>query len=95
MSSARIRKCPVCSVPTILESGCNKMTCSQCRTLWCYICKEKAASNHWHLGGCPLYTKTNDITDRGVVEAAGNQAANKYSDAQEMSAVTGLVQKIL
>merc|ERR1719491_137940 len=87
MSSARIRKCPVCAVSSVIDSGCNKMTCPKCRSQWCYICKEVAASiDHWNNGRCKLYTN-NDITDRGVVGAAGNQTANKYSDVQEASAV--------
>ncbi|GAA6012212.1 hypothetical protein JCM10207_002762 [Rhodosporidiobolus poonsookiae] len=41
MSAALIRRCPKpgCGEPYIKENGtCNKITCSSCRTLSCYIC---------------------------------------------------------
>jgi E3 ubiquitin-protein ligase RNF14 len=31
-------ECPVCLVPVQKSSGCNHMTCFQCRTHFCYIC---------------------------------------------------------
>ena len=39
MSEASIRKCPKCQQTFVKEDGCNKMTCSACRTLSCYICR--------------------------------------------------------
>jgi TRIAD3 protein (E3 ubiquitin-protein ligase RNF216) len=40
MTKALIRICPnkACNTPMLKEAGCNKMTCSKCRTLSCYIC---------------------------------------------------------
>ncbi|GAA5897292.1 hypothetical protein JCM5296_000992 [Sporobolomyces johnsonii] len=43
MSAALIRRCPKpgCNEPYIKEAGtCNKITCSSCRTLSCYICNK-------------------------------------------------------
>lgn len=39
MSDALIRKCPKCSQACIKETGCNKMTCASCRTLFCNVCR--------------------------------------------------------
>ncbi|ETW80698.1 hypothetical protein HETIRDRAFT_476396 [Heterobasidion irregulare TC 32-1] len=40
MSRALMRNCPSCKKGFIKESGCNKMTCPNCRTLSCYVCRE-------------------------------------------------------
>ncbi|KAF3482238.1 IBR domain containing protein [Arthroderma uncinatum] len=42
MSEAIIRICPnqKCKTPIIKEYGCNKMCCTKCSTLMCYICKK-------------------------------------------------------
>ncbi|BGP18474.1 hypothetical protein JCM10213_001211 [Rhodosporidiobolus nylandii] len=43
MTEALLRRCPKegCGEPFIKEQGtCNKITCSSCRTLSCYICKQ-------------------------------------------------------
>ncbi|ODN77001.1 hypothetical protein, variant 7 [Cryptococcus amylolentus CBS 6039] len=40
MSAALIRNCPRCTKPFIKESGCNKIVCSNCRTISCYICRQ-------------------------------------------------------
>lgn len=56
MSKALIRKCPKCQVQIVKEFGCNKMTCTKCRTLMCYICRKditKDSYRHFKPGGCP------------------------------------------
>ncbi|KAA1474208.1 hypothetical protein DENSPDRAFT_840773 [Dentipellis sp. KUC8613] len=40
MTRALMRNCPRCNKAFIKESGCNKMTCPNCRTLSCYICRQ-------------------------------------------------------
>ncbi|KXN82310.1 hypothetical protein AN958_02742, partial [Leucoagaricus sp. SymC.cos] len=40
MTQALMRNCPNCKKSFIKESGCNKMTCPNCRTLFCYICRQ-------------------------------------------------------
>ncbi|KAL5525503.1 hypothetical protein ACEPAG_6839 [Sanghuangporus baumii] len=40
MTEALMRNCPRCKKAFIKESGCNKMTCPNCRTLSCYICRQ-------------------------------------------------------
>ncbi|KAG0287062.1 hypothetical protein BGZ96_008970 [Linnemannia gamsii] len=39
MSQALIRECPKCKSRFFKTEGCNKMTCPQCRTHMCYVCK--------------------------------------------------------
>ncbi|KAF9301288.1 hypothetical protein BGZ74_006887 [Mortierella antarctica] len=39
MSEALIRECPKCKSRFFKTEGCNKMTCPQCATKMCYICK--------------------------------------------------------
>ncbi|ORX36468.1 hypothetical protein BD324DRAFT_651707 [Kockovaella imperatae] len=40
MSEALIRKCPRCSKPFLKEYGCNKIHCTGCNTLSCYVCRQ-------------------------------------------------------
>ncbi|KAG1738308.1 hypothetical protein EDD22DRAFT_959526 [Suillus occidentalis] len=40
MTRALMRNCPKCQKAFIKEYGCNKMTCPNCRTVSCYICRE-------------------------------------------------------
>ncbi|KAF1989365.1 hypothetical protein K402DRAFT_295694, partial [Aulographum hederae CBS 113979] len=39
MSEALIRKCFHCQLPYMKEHGCNHITCSQCHSHQCYICR--------------------------------------------------------
>ncbi|KAL4807685.1 hypothetical protein BDV18DRAFT_106933 [Aspergillus unguis] len=54
MSQALIRRCPKCQVQIIKESGCNKMQCTKCHTLMCYVCqKDITKESYRHFGrGC-------------------------------------------
>lgn len=40
MTRALMRNCPKCQKAFIKEHGCNKMTCPNCQTVSCYICRE-------------------------------------------------------
>ncbi|KAL4266826.1 RING-type domain-containing protein [Pleurotus pulmonarius] len=40
MTQALLRNCPKCEKAFIKEAGCNKMTCPNCRTLSCYVCRQ-------------------------------------------------------
>src|SRR5699024_6031984 len=53
MSEALMRSCPKCKVKIIKENGCNKMQCTKCRTLMCYVCKKDITGqgyNHFNQG---------------------------------------------
>lgn len=45
------RKCPGCGVRTFRYTGCNHMTCSQCRAEWCWVCGQKWRSSHYGCSG--------------------------------------------
>ncbi|KAJ6623544.1 hypothetical protein B0H10DRAFT_1786528 [Mycena sp. CBHHK59/15] len=40
MTRALMRNCPKCQKAFIKEQGCNKMTCPNCMSLSCYICRK-------------------------------------------------------
>ncbi|XP_068757054.1 E3 ubiquitin-protein ligase parkin-like isoform X2 [Montipora capricornis] len=45
------KKCPGCQANTEKNEGCNHMTCSRCKTQWCWICvkawNSECQSSHW------------------------------------------------
>ncbi|KAF9576631.1 hypothetical protein EC968_006979 [Mortierella alpina] len=41
MSQALIRECPKCKSRFFKTEGCNKMTCPECHTKMCYVCKKE------------------------------------------------------
>jgi hypothetical protein len=60
-------RCPRCKIPIEKTTGCNHITCTNCKTHSCYICREKTPAvvvdgvirhyHHWNRNGatCPLY----------------------------------------
>ncbi|KAE8348655.1 hypothetical protein BDV28DRAFT_81746 [Aspergillus coremiiformis] len=61
MSEALIRNCPKCNIKIIKETGCNKMTCSKCQCVMCYLCKKDISREHYnHFGRPPTYCETHD-----------------------------------
>ncbi|KAG8970228.1 hypothetical protein FRC03_010418 [Tulasnella sp. 419] len=52
MTAALMRKCPKCSKSFIKEAGCNKMSCPNCATLSCYVCR-KAITGYDHFDQTP------------------------------------------
>lgn len=46
MSAALIRPCPTCQTPATKLDGCNKMTCPQCHTFYCYVCRQKVRARY-------------------------------------------------
>jgi TRIAD3 protein (E3 ubiquitin-protein ligase RNF216) len=52
MTRALMRNCPKCQKAFIKEHGCNKMTCPNCRTVSCYICR-KIINGYEHFGDSP------------------------------------------
>ncbi|KAE9554569.1 hypothetical protein FO519_002208 [Halicephalobus sp. NKZ332] len=45
------KPCPVCKVPTERDGGCAHISCTQCRTDWCFICSKEWTTecqwDHW------------------------------------------------
>ncbi|KAH7887197.1 hypothetical protein F5I97DRAFT_1873899 [Phlebopus sp. FC_14] len=52
MTRALMRNCPKCKKAFIKEMGCNKMTCPNCHTVSCYICR-KIINGYDHFSNQP------------------------------------------
>lgn len=84
-SEAMIRTCPQCKVKIIKESGCNKMRCTTCGCLMCYVCKKDISSGrdggyeHFHKSGsnCKLYDDTRIDRHRDEADNAEREAIKK------------------
>ncbi|CCM00543.1 uncharacterized protein FIBRA_02577 [Fibroporia radiculosa] len=55
MTRALMRNCPKCQKAFIKEMGCNKMTCPNCRTTSCYVCRE-IITGYEHFNNPPPYS---------------------------------------
>ncbi|KAF9651340.1 hypothetical protein BDM02DRAFT_857152 [Thelephora ganbajun] len=90
MTNALLRNCPQCNKVFIKESGCNKMTCPNCLTLSCYVCR-KVITGYEHFnesrpgqpqraeraGKCLLWDKVEE-RHQGEVEEAQKRAIAEY-----------------
>jgi TRIAD3 protein (E3 ubiquitin-protein ligase RNF216) len=95
MSAALIRTCNKCSAPFIKENGCNKMTCTKCRNIQCYVCSKSCQYNHFNdtsrggkTGNCPLFDdgygveKRHQDEVRAAEEQARKTALEKHPEVQ-------------
>ncbi|GAA6060626.1 hypothetical protein JCM10212_006377 [Sporobolomyces blumeae] len=89
MSTALIRSCPKCQAPFVKSDGCNKITCSRCNALSCYIC-QKQVKGYEHFeqrmgatgsSKCPLFDDT-EARNFQEVEEARRKAQEGLKDAQ-------------
>ncbi|KAK8028167.1 E3 ubiquitin-protein ligase [Apiospora marii] len=77
MSEAMIRRCNSCKNPFIKQDGCNKITCTRCRTIQCYVCRQTVkgydhfndASRGGKEGQCPLFDATEERHEAEVQRA--------------------------
>ncbi|KAK6008314.1 hypothetical protein QM012_000217 [Aureobasidium pullulans] len=76
-SKALIRNCNKCKQAFIKSDGCNKMTCSKCGNLQCYLCGVNVTANYAHFNApdseCPVFSET--ITLDAMHEQEVNTAA--------------------
>ncbi|KAL6706833.1 hypothetical protein ACN47E_005169 [Coniothyrium glycines] len=89
MSEALIRHCNQCKHPFVKEMGCNKMTCTHCRNVQCYVCSENVDS-YLHFGAgqhgkCPLHENVEDRHEQEVKRAADEAMAKVRADNPELS----------
>ncbi|KAK6497650.1 hypothetical protein TWF481_012055 [Arthrobotrys musiformis] len=84
MTEALLRKCGKCSLPYVKESGCNKIVCSRCHAMNCYLCS-KVIKDYHHFndparggrtGNCLLFDNT-DERHHNEVHAAEEAAIAK------------------
>lgn len=90
MSEALVKKCNKCKTPFIKSDGCNKITCTKCRNIQCYICSEDCVATatggtyaHFNdpsrggkAGQCQLFDDT-ETRHQEVVNAAQKAAIAK------------------
>ncbi|KAH4039632.1 hypothetical protein HBI56_133970 [Parastagonospora nodorum] len=89
MSAALIRQCNKCKHPFVKEYGCNKMRCSHCRNVQCYVCS-KNVTNYEHFGEvgrgrCPLHENVEDRHEQEVKKAADDAMAKVRADNPSLS----------
>ena len=95
-SEAMMRTCPKCKVKLIKEYGCNKMICTNCRAIMCYICQKDISGtgkeqgyDHFHRAGatCALHDTTGVDRHEAEADAAETaaiaEAKAEYEDIDE------------
>ncbi|KAF2094612.1 hypothetical protein NA57DRAFT_80411 [Rhizodiscina lignyota] len=91
MTEALVRSCNKCKNKFIKEFGCNKMTCTVCHNIQCYVCSQNVTDyNHFADGGlyggpttqrrkCPLNDDVN-IRHENEVKMAEEEALKKVRE---------------
>jgi len=79
MTEALVRSCHKCKNKYIKEFGCNKMMCTRCMSIQCYVCsKDITKDGYAHFnesarggrpGQCPLFDNTEQRHDEDVKKA--------------------------
>ncbi|ETN42059.1 uncharacterized protein HMPREF1541_03998 [Cyphellophora europaea CBS 101466] len=81
-SESVMRPCPKCKVKIMKEHGCNKMACTQCGCLMCYLCKidiSRTGYEHFNKPGskCQLYDRNTNALHDEEADAAELEAIKK------------------
>ena len=77
-SADEVKLCPECSVPIFRKAGCNSMTCTVCKTKFCWLCLERDPKGDHFLSvtGCtyfgkkPWSRKKRKLYQAGILAAA-------------------------
>ncbi|RMZ76354.1 hypothetical protein DV738_g5029, partial [Chaetothyriales sp. CBS 135597] len=88
-TEALVRACPRCKVKIIKEMGCNKMLCTKCGCLMCYVCKADITQTrggpyeHFNQPGsrCCLYDKVGAPIHNQDADAAEEEAIRRAKEA--------------
>lgn len=89
--------CPTCNVRVQRSFGCNHMTCTQCRTHFCYRCGTQLDSEnpyaHFRSGGCPTFDTAEvqrmaqrEQQGHGYVEDELRRLQEEFGDQRELFA---------
>lgn len=93
MTRALMRNCPKCQKAFIKEHGCNKMTCPNCHTVSCYVCR-KIIHGYGHFdesphargrsdkGKCALWDQSVEKRHADEVSAAAKRALEELKSKQ-------------
>ncbi|KAI0013027.1 hypothetical protein F4779DRAFT_625475 [Xylariaceae sp. FL0662B] len=92
MSAALIRSCNKCNNPFMKESGCNKIQCTRCGTIQCYVCRQTITGyqhfNDTSRGGkkgqCALFDSTEDRHQQEVQRAEEEARQKVVKDNPDM-----------
>ncbi|EXJ94098.1 hypothetical protein A1O1_02491 [Capronia coronata CBS 617.96] len=86
-SDAVMRTCPRCKVKIVKEFGCNKILCTNCRTMLCYECKENLSAipnpyDHFNQPGsqCALYDQEGVNRHEAEANQAETEAIGKVKE---------------
>ncbi|OTA93742.1 hypothetical protein M434DRAFT_288139 [Hypoxylon sp. CO27-5] len=94
MSAALIRTCNQCKNPFLKSDGCNKVRCTRCGTIHCYVCR-KTITDYRHFndvsrggknGRCPLYDSTEERHQEEVQRAEEETRQKVARDNPEIAA---------
>ncbi|KAI1143111.1 hypothetical protein F5Y05DRAFT_367519 [Hypoxylon sp. FL0543] len=94
MSAALIRTCNQCKNPFLKVDGCNKVRCTRCGTMHCYVCR-KTITDYKHFndtsrggknGRCPLYDSTEERHQQEVQRAEEETRQQVARDNPEVAA---------
>ncbi|KAH7906652.1 hypothetical protein BJ138DRAFT_1129757 [Hygrophoropsis aurantiaca] len=80
MTRALMRNCPKCQKAFIKENGCNKMTCPNCHTLSCYICRQ-VIHGYEHFNHAPPYNGPSDNSKCQLWDAVEQRHAEEVTEA--------------
>ncbi|KAH7929949.1 hypothetical protein BV22DRAFT_1028918 [Leucogyrophana mollusca] len=80
MTRALMRNCPKCQKAFIKENGCNKMTCPNCHTMSCYICR-KVISGYDHFNNPPPYSGRPDESKCKLWDVVEQRHAEEVTEA--------------
>ncbi|KAJ4301860.1 hypothetical protein N0V90_003956 [Kalmusia sp. IMI 367209] len=94
MTAALIRNCNKCKHPFIKDTGCNKMSCSHCRNVQCYVCS-KDVKDYAHFDnrtGCPLHDNVEQRHEKEVKKAADEAMSRVKADNPDVSEADLMIQ---
>ncbi|KAF1951495.1 hypothetical protein CC80DRAFT_424773 [Byssothecium circinans] len=94
MSAALIRHCNKCKHPFIKLAGCNKMACTRCGNVQCYVCSKDVRDYHHFSDGsgdprgsskCPLHDNVEARHEEEVKKAAAEARAKVQAENPNIS----------
>ncbi|KAI9821853.1 MAG: hypothetical protein M1827_002435 [Pycnora praestabilis] len=96
MTEALVRSCNQCKNKYIKETGCNKMVCTRCRSIQCYVCSKTISNSEGYShfndsnrggqqGNCPLFDNTEQRHDDEVKKAELTALAKAQAENPDLS----------
>ncbi|KAF9264839.1 hypothetical protein L218DRAFT_861859 [Marasmius fiardii PR-910] len=83
MTRALMRSCPKCNKAFVKDDGCNKMTCPNCRSLSCYICRKLIPEGYAHFNQAPPHEPTTSKSSKKCPLWDGPVEARHAKEVQE------------